>query len=165
MTTQILVVDDDIDLLGSLADFLGREGMAVSVLHEVRSLGEHIKRDPPDLIVLDPIMQGLNGLAALSTLRAAGNTVPVILTSGADDMDRIVGLEMGADDCIGKPFNPRELLARMRAVLRRQTQSAYSARSRSTFNCAHSTWRTAGSRYRRENSRCLRFSSITPCAR
>ena len=97
------VVDDDIDLLGSLADFLGREGMAVSVLHEVRSLGEHIKRDPPDLIVLDPIMQGLNGLAALSTLRAAGNTVPVILTSGADDMDRIVGLEMGADDCIGKP--------------------------------------------------------------
>ena len=127
MTTQILVVDDDVDLLGSLADFLGREGMAVSVLHEVRSLGEHIKRDPPDLIVLDQIMQGVNGLAALSTLRAAGNTVPVILTSGADDMDRIVGLDMGADDCIGKPFNPRELLARMRAVLRRRTLSASTA--------------------------------------
>ncbi|MFL9867749.1 response regulator [Paraburkholderia fungorum] len=124
MTTQILVVDDDVELLGSLAAFLGREGMAVSVLHEVRSLGEHIERDPPDLIVLDQIMQGVNGLAALTKLRAAGNTVPVILTSGADDMDRIVGLEMGADDCIGKPFNPRELLARMRAVLRRQTLPA-----------------------------------------
>ncbi|CAE6732815.1 response regulator [Paraburkholderia domus] len=121
MTTQILVVDDDVELLGSLADFLGREGMAVSVLHEVKSLGEHIKRDPPDLIVLDQIMQGLNGLAALSILRAAGNNVPVILTSGPDDTDRIVGLETGADDCICKPFNPRELLARMRAVLRRQT--------------------------------------------
>ncbi|WP_211611671.1 response regulator [Paraburkholderia haematera] len=124
MTTQILVVDDDVELLGSLADFLGREGMAVSVLHEVKSLGEQIERNPPDLIVLDQIMQGVNGLAALSTLRAAGNTVPVILASGPDDMDRIVGLEMGADDCIGKPFNPRELLARMRAVLRRQTRSA-----------------------------------------
>ncbi|SOE99751.1 two-component system, OmpR family, phosphate regulon response regulator OmpR [Burkholderia sp. OK233] len=127
MTTQILVVDDDVELLGSLADFLGREGMAVSVLHEVKSLGEHIERNPPDLIVLDQIMHGVNGLAALSTLRAAGNTVPVILASGPDDMDRIVGLEMGADDCIGKPFNPRELLARMRAVLRRRTLSASAA--------------------------------------
>lgn len=127
MTTQILVVDDDVELLGSLVDFLGREGMAVSVLHEVKSLGEQIERNPPDLIVLDQIMQGVNGLAALSTLRAAGNTVPVILASGPDDMDRIVGLEMGADDCIGKLFNPRELLARMRAVLRRQTLSASAA--------------------------------------
>ncbi|WP_434116097.1 response regulator [Paraburkholderia caffeinilytica] len=124
MATQILVVDDDVELLGSLADFLGREGMAVSVLHEMRSLGEQIEREPPDLIVLDQIMHGVSGLAALSKLRADGNTVPVILASGPDDTDRIVGLEMGADDCIGKPFNPRELLARMRAVLRRRTQSA-----------------------------------------
>lgn len=119
MNAQILVVDDDVELLEVLTNLMERAGMEVTVLHEASSLGEKIEQDPPDLIVLDQIKHGVEGLAALGKLRAAGNEIPVILTARPNDVDRIIGLEMGADDCIGKPFNPHELVARVRAVLRR----------------------------------------------
>ncbi|CCD35324.1 Two-component system response regulator OmpR [Candidatus Paraburkholderia kirkii UZHbot1] len=121
MTTQILVVDDDAELRDLLRDYLVRQGIEVSVLHDAGGLERRIERERPDLIVLDLMVPGVDGLTALKQLRASGDDIPVImLTARADDVDRIVGLELGADDYLGKPFNPRELLARVQAVLRRR---------------------------------------------
>jgi two-component system, OmpR family, phosphate regulon response regulator OmpR len=121
MTTQILIVDDDAELRDLLRDYLVRQGIEVSVLHDAATLERRLERERPDLIVLDLMMPGVDGLTALRKLRAAGDDIPVImLTARADDVDRIVGLELGADDYLGKPFNPRELLARVQAVLRRR---------------------------------------------
>ncbi|HVW52994.1 MULTISPECIES: response regulator [unclassified Trinickia] len=121
MATQILVVDDDAELRDLLRDYLVRQGIEVSVLHDAATLERRLERERPDLIVLDLMMPGVDGLTALRKLRATGDDIPVImLTARADDVDRIVGLELGADDYLGKPFNPRELLARVQAVLRRR---------------------------------------------
>jgi two-component system phosphate regulon response regulator OmpR len=121
MATQILIVDDDAELRDLLRDYLVRQGIEVSVLHDAANLERRLERERPDLIVLDLMMPGVDGLTALRKLRAAGDDIPVImLTARADDVDRIVGLELGADDYLGKPFNPRELLARVQAVLRRR---------------------------------------------
>ena len=128
MTTQILVVDDDAELRDLLRDYLVRQGIEVSVLHDAGGLERRIERERPDLIVLDLMMPGVDGLTALKRLRASGDDIPVImLTARADDVDRIVGLELGADDYLGKPFNPRELLARVQAVLRRRRASPSAA--------------------------------------
>ncbi|AIO59098.1 hypothetical protein BO06_2280 [Burkholderia mallei] len=128
MTTQILIVDDDQELRDLLRDYLVRQGIEVSVLHDAASLEKRLERERPDLIVLDLMMPGVDGLTALRQLRAAGDDIPVImLTARADDVDRIVGLELGADDYLGKPFNPRELLARAQAVLRRRRASPSAA--------------------------------------
>lgn len=117
MTTQILIVDDDQELRDLLRDYLVRQGIEVSVLHDAASLEKRLERERPDLIVLDLMMPGVDGLTVLRQLRAAGDDIPVImLTARADDVDRIVGLELGADDYLGKPFNPRELLARAQVV-------------------------------------------------
>ncbi|WP_118180090.1 response regulator [Paraburkholderia phosphatilytica] len=121
MSMQILVVDDDFELRELLRTFLKREGIEVSVLHDATSLTHRLELERPDLIVLDQMMPGTDGLTALSRLRAAGDDIPVImLTARTDDVDRIIGLELGADDYLGKPFNPRELLARAKAILRRR---------------------------------------------
>src|SRR6516225_10866181 len=131
MATQILVVDDDAELRDLLRDYLVRQGIEVSVLHDAGSLERRIERERPDLIVLDLMMPGVDGLTALKQLRASGDDIPVImLTARADDVDRIVGLELGADDYLGKPFNPRELLARIRAILRRVEASAGGSQER-----------------------------------
>jgi two-component system phosphate regulon response regulator OmpR len=121
MATQILVIDDDPELRDLLREYLTRQNIEVSVLHDAASLERRLERERPDLIVLDLMMPGVDGLTALRRLRASGDDIPVImLTARADDVDRIVGLELGADDYLGKPFNPRELLARVQAVLRRR---------------------------------------------
>src|ERR1700722_5648662 len=122
MAIQILVVDDDADLRDLLRNYLGGAGFEVSVLHDAASLERRLERERPDLIVLDLMMSDIDGLTALRKLRATGDDVPVIiLTAKADEVDRIIGLELGADDFLAKPFNPRELLARIQAVLRRRT--------------------------------------------
>jgi two-component system phosphate regulon response regulator OmpR len=121
MATQILIIDDDPELRDLLRDYLTRQGIEVSVLHGATALERRLELERPDLIVLDLMMPGVDGLTALRQLRATGDDIPVImLTARADDVDRIVGLELGADDYLGKPFNPRELLARIQAVLRRR---------------------------------------------
>src|ERR1700735_1686402 len=123
MATQILVIDDDPELRDLLRDYLNRQGMEVSVLHDAASLERRLERERPDLIVLDLMMPGVDGLSALRQLRAHGDTIPVImLTARADGVDRIVGLKLAADDYLGKPFMPQELLARIHAVLRRHAQ-------------------------------------------
>jgi len=120
---KILVVDDDVRLRDLLTRYLTEQGFQVSALADARDIDKKLQRDPPHLIVLDLMLPGEDGLAVCRRLRGAGETVPIImLTAKGEDVDRIVGLEMGADDYLGKPFNPRELVARIHAVLRRQTE-------------------------------------------
>ncbi|WP_430232981.1 response regulator [Paraburkholderia tropica] len=118
---QVLLVDDDESLRDLLREFFQQRNIAFSVLHDATQLERRLERERPSVIVLDVMMPGVDGLTALKQLRASGDRIPVImLTARADGADRVIGLELGADDYLGKPFMPQELLARIRAVLRRQ---------------------------------------------
>jgi len=120
---RILVVDDDVRLRDLLSRYLTEQGFQVATLPDAGMLDRRLQRDPPHLVVLDLMLPGEDGLAVCRRLRGAGEMVPIImLTAKGEDVDRIVGLEMGADDYLPKPFNPRELVARIHAVLRRQTE-------------------------------------------
>ena len=117
---KVLVVDDDVRLRDLLTRYLSEQGFQVAALPDATQLDKRLQRDPPHLVVLDLMLPGEDGLSICRRLRGAGETVPIImLTAKGDDVDRIVGLEMGADDYLPKPFNPRELVARIHAVLRR----------------------------------------------
>jgi two-component system phosphate regulon response regulator OmpR len=118
---KILVVDDDTRIRDLLRRYLTQEGFDVMLAEDGKSVTRVMMRDTPDLIVLDLMMPGEDGLSICRRLRAANDLTPIImLTAKGEDIDRIVGLEVGADDYLGKPFNPRELLARIHAVLRRR---------------------------------------------
>ena len=118
---KILVVDDDLRLRDLLKRYLSEQGFAVDTVPDAAAMDRNLARVRYDLLVLDLMLPGEDGLAICRRLRASGNAVAVImLTAKGDDVDRIVGLEMGADDYLAKPFNPRELVARIHAVLRRQ---------------------------------------------
>jgi two-component system phosphate regulon response regulator OmpR len=120
--TRILVVDDDLRLRDLLNRYLFEQGFSVYVAQDAAAMDKLLGRERFDLIVLDLMMPGEDGLSVCRRLRGAKDTIPIImLTAKGDDVDRIVGLEMGADDYLPKPFNPRELVARIRAVLRRRT--------------------------------------------
>ena len=116
---QVLVVDDDAGIRDLLADYLAKQGMKVATARDGKEMDERLAGFDPDLIVMDLMMPGEDGLSLTRRVKA-GRDVPVIMLSArGEDIDRIVGLEVGADDYLAKPFNPRELLARIRAVLRR----------------------------------------------
>ncbi len=121
---KVLIVDDDVELCDLVAEYLTPEGFEVEAVHNgeqglKRSLsGEHV------LVVLDVMLPAMSGLDVLRKLRAESRVPVLILTARGDDVDRIVGLEIGADDYLPKPFNPRELLARIRAILRRTQKPA-----------------------------------------
>jgi two-component system phosphate regulon response regulator OmpR len=118
---KILVVDDDARIRDLLKRYLTQEGFDILVAEDAKSLARVLLRETPELIVLDLMMPGEDGLSICRRLRAANDTTPIImLTAKGEDIDRIVGLEVGADDYLAKPFNPRELLARIHAVLRRR---------------------------------------------
>jgi two-component system phosphate regulon response regulator OmpR len=118
---KILVVDDDTRIRDLLRRYLSQEGFDVLLAEDGKSLTRVMLRDTADLIVLDLMMPGEDGLSICRRLRAANDLTPIImLTAKGEDIDRIVGLEVGADDYLSKPFNPRELLARIHAVLRRR---------------------------------------------
>src|SRR4051812_28361571 len=119
---KILVVDDDLRLRDLLKRYLGEQGFAVDTVPDAPAMDRQMQRVRYDLMVLDLMLPGEDGLAVARRLRQAGDNIAVImLTAKGDDVDRILGLEMGADDYLAKPFNPRELVARIHAVLRRQT--------------------------------------------
>ena len=118
---KVLVVDDDVRIRDLLRRYLMQEGFEVMLAEDGKALNRVLQRDSVDLIVLDLMMPGEDGLSICRRLRANGDRTPIImLTAKSEDVDRIVGLEVGADDYLGKPFNPRELLARIHAVLRRR---------------------------------------------
>jgi DNA-binding response OmpR family regulator len=120
---HILVVDDEPAIVTVVRERLEREGFAVRAVASGEEALAHMDADPADLVVLDVMLPGMDGFEVLRRLRSAGHTVPVIvLTARDEDVDKIVGLELGADDYLVKPFNPRELSARIRAVLRRQAE-------------------------------------------
>lgn len=117
---RILVVDDDPELRALLQRFLSEHGFQVRVADTGKAMDAALQRDPADVIILDLMMPGEDGLAVLRRLRADGDQTPVImLTARGDPVDRVLGLEMGADDYLAKPFLPRELVARIAAMLRR----------------------------------------------
>ncbi len=119
--SRIAVVDDDERIRDLLRRYLDQEGFEVVLAEDSAALTRVLQRETPDLIVLDLMMPGEDGLSVCRRLRGSGNQTPIImLTAKGDDVDRIVGLEVGADDYLSKPFNPRELLARIHAVLRRR---------------------------------------------
>ena len=127
--TKILVVDDDPVLRQLLADYLNKHGFDTLLAPDARNLAALIQRFSPELLVLDRMMPGGDGAEALRTLRAQGEDIPVILLTARDEsVDRIIGLEAGADDYVGKPVDPRELLARIQAVLRRNGGSSSNKR-------------------------------------
>lgn len=122
---RILVVDDDVALRELIASYLQANGFVVDGCGDGREMRAAIERHAPDLIVLDLMLPGEDGLSLLRVLRASGGPPVIIVSARGDEVDRVIGLEVGADDYLPKPFGPRELLARVRAVLRRgQTPSA-----------------------------------------
>jgi two-component system OmpR family response regulator len=119
MTKHILVVDDDREIRTLLAEYLERNGLRVSTLPDGRELMRTLEEKAVDLLVLDLMMPGVDGLTLCRELRAKSRLPVLILSARGEEVDRIVGLEMGADDYLPKPFHPRELLARIRSILAR----------------------------------------------
>ena len=135
-SARILVVDDDGEIRRLLAGFLGRNGFAVVTARDAADMEAALAAEPPDLVVLDLVLPGISGLELCRRIRSRSDLPVIMLTARGDDTDRIVGLEVGADDYLAKPFNPRELLARIRAVLRRvgaRDAAATAGRSRLGF--------------------------------
>jgi len=115
----ILLIDDDTELTALLSEFLKREGFTVEAEHEGHHGLEKAQQAGVDLVVLDVMLPGIDGFEILRRLRQHSKVPVIMLTARGEDVDRIIGLELGADDYLPKPFNPRELAARMRAILRR----------------------------------------------
>lgn len=122
--TKILVVDDDVRLRNLLSRYLTEQGFATLTVNDATGMDRALKRERFDLLVLDLMLPGEDGLSLCRRLRGERNDIPMLmLTAKGDEVDRIVGLELGADDYLPKPFNPRELVARIHAILRRRQRS------------------------------------------
>jgi DNA-binding response OmpR family regulator len=121
---EVLLIDDDIELCSMLKDYLGRYGFRVHGVHRGDEGLKAARAREWALILLDVMLPGMDGFEVLKHVRASSNVSVLLLTARGEDVDRIVGLEIGADDYLPKPFNPRELLARMRAILRRRVGGA-----------------------------------------
>ena len=119
---RLLLVDDDVRLRELLTRYLTEQGFSITAVLDATGVDKALSRMPYDLIILDLMLPGEDGLSLCSRLRAEGRTIPLLmLTAKGDEADRIAGLELGADDYLAKPFNPRELVARINAILLRQT--------------------------------------------
>ena len=118
---KIIVLDDEAELRNMLQRFLSSHGFEVRVVADSKRLDRYLQREPFDLLILDLMMDQEDGLSVCRRLRAEGQTLPIlILTAKGDPVDKVIGLETGADDYLAKPFLPRELVARINALLRRQ---------------------------------------------
>ncbi|MDO8888691.1 MAG: response regulator transcription factor, partial [Hydrogenophaga sp.] len=136
MTPQLLMIEDDARLAKMVVEYLGQSGFEVTHAADGEAGLEQLQLIQPELVILDLMMPGIDGLEVCRRIRALQGDVarvPVLmLTAKGDPMDRIIGLELGADDYLPKPFEPRELLARVRAVLRRRGETGSASVSRST---------------------------------
>ncbi len=120
---DVLLIDDDVELCSMLTEYLSKNGFRVKTVHRGDTGLKLALQRPWSLILLDVMLPGMDGFEVLKRIRAESATSLMLLTARGEDVDRIVGLEIGADDYLPKPFNPRELLARIRAVLRRQDRN------------------------------------------
>ena len=117
--SHVLVVDDDLDMCNQLSDYLGRNDFRVTAVNTAKQMLDFIAREAVDLLLLEPRLRGEDGLRLTRAVRES-SSLPIVVMSESDEVvDRVMGLELGADDYVTKPFSPRELLARIRAVLRR----------------------------------------------
>lgn len=143
MTTEqfkrILIVDDDNEIRELLGSYLSKNGYETEALESGERLIEQLQLTPVDLIILDLMMPGEDGFSLCRRVRANSEVPIIMLTASAEETDRIVGLELGADDYVAKPFNPRELLARIKAVLRRSSSAGVTG-TKGRFLC-FSDWR------------------------
>ena len=119
MADRVLIVEDEVKLAGLLRDYLAQEGFEVTVLHRGDEVEPWMGTHQVDLVLLDLMLPGKNGLDVCRALRATTDVAIVMVTARVDEIDRLLGLELGADDYICKPFSPREVVARVKAVLRR----------------------------------------------
>ena len=143
MDTQdhILIVDDDADIRELLGDYLAKNGYRASVAAEGKAMWAALARGKVDLIVLDLMLPGEDGLTLCRKLRGEADTPVIMLTSLGEETDRIVGLEMGADDYLSKPFSPRELVARIKSVLRRARSLPRNLRADEAGEIVFAGWR------------------------
>jgi two-component system, OmpR family, response regulator len=137
---HILLVDDERDIREPLAAYLGRNGLRVSKAENAAAARQILAAHAIDLILLDIMMPGEDGLALAGFVRATSGTPVILLTAKAEETDRIVGLELGADDYVTKPFSPRELLARIKAVLRRSEGGGRAVRAPDAEGYAFGPW-------------------------
>ena len=137
---SILIVDDDLEIRRLLADYLARNGFAALAARDGREMWQMLERHVVDLVVLDLMLPDTDGLTLCRDLRAKGNLPVLRLTARGEETDRIVGIEMGADDYLVKPFNPRELLARIKSILRRTRSLPPNLRPEPTRCLAFSGW-------------------------
>src|SRR6266540_6373798 len=122
--THALVVDDEQNLIDLVKSYLEREGFTVAVAADGPSAIEAVRREQPDIVVLDLMLPGFDGLEVCRRLRQFSDAYVLMLTARTEEVDRVVGLEVGADDYLTKPFSPRELVARVKAMLRRPRSTA-----------------------------------------
>jgi DNA-binding response OmpR family regulator len=124
MNSRILLVDDETPILELVRGYLEREGYSVSSVEDGPSAVEHVRAERPEVVVLDVMLPGLDGFEVLRQIRTFSDSYVLMLTARGDEVDRIVGLSVGADDYLVKPFSPRELVARVKALLRRPRVAA-----------------------------------------
>src|SRR5256714_11705470 len=124
MSAQVLLADDDVELSGMLTEYLEREGFGVTAVHDGEAAARLALSGGYQIVVLDVMMPKVDGIEALRQIRQTSRVPVIMLTARGDDVDRIVGLELGADDYVPKPCTPRELVARLRAILRRAQPGA-----------------------------------------
>ena len=138
---HILVVDDDAEIRGLLGEYLRKNGSKSTAVADGKAMWTALARGKVDLIVLDLMLPGEDGLTLCRKLRSDSDTPVIMLTARGEETDRIVGLEMGADDYLAKPFSPRELLARIKSVLRRTRSLPRNLRSDETRSLRFAGWR------------------------
>lgn len=126
-SARVLVIDDDIELCNLVSRYLTQEGFQIDLIHDGASGAEHALSEDHAIVVLDVMMPGVTGFEVLRRIRAESRIPVLMLTAKGDALDRVLGLEMGADDYLPKPFNPQELVARIRAILRRAKPEATDA--------------------------------------
>lgn len=134
IAAKILLIDDDRELGKMLSDFLGADHLKITVRNTGEGGLEQFNKEKFDLLILDIMMPGMSGLDVLKKIRLSSSVPVIMLTARGDDIDRIIGLEFGADDYLPKPFNPRELQARIKAILRRSQPSRTDSRILSLGN-------------------------------
>lgn len=138
---HVLFVEDDPEIRGLVADFLNQSGFRVTVAQDGEEMDRLMSADKVDLLILDIMLPNEDGLSLCRRVRAEGNLPVIMLTARGSEIDRVVGLEMGADDYLTKPFGTHELVARVRALLRRSEYAAHEPRSRPRSVLIFSDWR------------------------